>query len=420
MADKRRTLIAIYVVMAVAVAVVATVVFTAGQDLSPEKSIAGGYDLESPDPCIGDTFDLRQSGEFVNIENADGSLGGSLRNEGGNLTGDVSCVEGGSDELDANATDRAVDGTIGGREFQAALTRDPPPPGPRPRAPDSIAGEYLIKPRSACLGARMEIEGSGPEYHLARGNTELGTVRYESGQVTGEADCADGSTEEIEGRAADRTITLTVGEAQVTAEKQREAGSRFAAFFIAIAVVMLVARLFGMLSVRLGQPRVMGEVLAGIVLGPTVVGTLWPDLESFLFPSDIIPYLGVVAQLGLIFYMFLIGLEVDLSQIKGRVGQVAAISNVSVALPMMLGIAIALPVYELVGPDKKFVAFALFMGVSMSITAFPVLARILVERRMLKRPVGVLALACAAVDDVTAWFLIALASAVAVAGLDGV
>ena len=124
----------------------------------------------------------------------------------------------------------------------------------------------------------------------------------------------------------------------------------------------------------------------------------------------------MVAQLGLIFYMFLVGLEVDLSQIRGRVGQVAAISNVSVALPMMLGIAVALPVYELVGPDKKFVAFALFMGVAMSITAFPVLARILVERRMLKRPVGVLALACAAVDDVTAWFLIALASAVAAAG----
>jgi Kef-type K+ transport system membrane component KefB len=416
MADKRRTLIAIYVVMAIAVAVVATVVFTAGQDLSPEKPIAGGYDLERADSCLGETFDLRQSGEFVNIENADGSLSGSLRNEGGNITGDVSCVKGGSDELDADAGERAVDGTIGGRDFQAALTRDPPPPGPRPRAPDSIAGEYVIKPRSACIGANMEIEGSGPEYHLIRGDTELGTVQYEGGALTGEAHCADGSTEEIKGRAADRTITMTVGDANVTAEKRREAGSLFAHFFIAIAVVMLVARLFGMASVRLGQPRVMGEVLAGIVLGPTVVGTVWPDLETALFPSDIIPYIGVVAQLGLIFYMFLIGLEVDLSQIKGRVGQVAAISNVSVALPMMLGIAVALPVYELVGPDKKFVAFALFMGVSMSITAFPVLARILVERRMLKRPVGVLALACAAVDDVTAWFLIALASAVAVAG----
>ena len=134
---------------------------------------------------------------------------------------------------------------------------------------------------------------------------------------------------------------------------------------------------------------------------------------------DIIPFIGVVANLGLIFYMFLVGLEIDADQLRGRVTQAAAISNTSVALPMLLGIAVALPVYELVGPDEEFVAFALFMGVAMSITAFPVLARILVERRMLKRPVGALALACAAIDDVTAWFLIALATAVAVAGSAG-
>src|SRR5688500_13160498 len=119
MADKRRTLIAIYVVMAIAGAVVATVVFTAAVDLSPEMPIAGGYDLEPHDACTGEKFDLSQSGEFVNIDNADGSLGGSLRNEGGNLTGDVSCVEGVSAELEADPTECAVDGTIGGREFQA-------------------------------------------------------------------------------------------------------------------------------------------------------------------------------------------------------------------------------------------------------------------------------------------------------------
>ena len=416
MAAQRSTLVAIYVVMGLAVAIVATVVFSAGQDLEAEKPIAGGYDLAKPDPCLGASFDLRQSGEFVNIENADGSLSGGLRDEDGHVTGDVNCVGDGTDDLDARAGDRALEGTIGDRALEATLARDPPPPGPRPRAPDSIAGDYVLKPRSACIGAKFAIEGSGPEYELVRSGTTLAHVTYEKGALTGEADCADGSMAPIEGKAADRNITLTVGEAQFTAEKQREAGNRFAAFFIAVTVVMLLARLFGNLSVRIKQPRVMGEVLAGIVLGPTIVGTFLPDVESALFPSDIIPFIGVVAQLGLIFYMFLVGLEVDLSQIRGRVGQVAAISNVSVALPMMLGIAIALPVYELVGPDKKFVAFALFMGVSMSITAFPVLARILVERRMLKRPVGVLTLACAAVDDVTAWFLIALASAVAVAG----
>ena len=224
------------------------------------------------------------------------------------------------------------------------------------------------------------------------------------------------------GEAVNRTITLTLlqpgtellpggaappGAERISAAKQREAGSRFAAFFIAVVVVMLVARLFGMASVAIGQPRVMGEVVAGITLGPTILGAIAPELQAALFPEDIIPFIGVVAQLGLIFYMFMVGLEIDPSQLKGRIGQVAAISNASVALPMVLGIAVALPIYELVGPDKKFAAFALFMGVSMSITAFPVLARILVERRMLKRPVGALALACAAVDDVTAWFLIA-------------
>ena len=124
----------------------------------------------------------------------------------------------------------------------------------------------------------------------------------------------------------------------------------------------------------------------------------------------------MAANLGLIFYMFLVGLEIDLSQLKGRISQTAAISNTGVAIPMIAGLAVAIPIYELVGPDSGFTAFALFMGVSMSITAFPVLARILVERRMLKRPIGVLALASAAIDDISAWFLIALATAVAVAG----
>ena len=207
---------------------------------------------------------------------------------------------------------------------------------------------------------------------------------------------------------------------KLTATKQRETfGHTVAAFFFAVAVVMLVARLFGAAAARLGQPRVMGEVVAGIALGPTILGWISPDLQAALFPSDILPAFGVVANLGLIFYMFLVGLEVDVSQLKGRLGQAAAISNTSVALPMILGLAVALPLYPLVGPDKKFVGFAVFMGVAMSITAFPVLARILVERRMLKRPVGALTLACAAIDDVTAWFLIALATAVTASGSGG-
>ena len=183
---------------------------------------------------------------------------------------------------------------------------------------------------------------------------------------------------------------------------------------------MLAARLFGWLAVRIGQPRVMGEVVAGIVLGPTLFGASAPELQAAIFPTDIIPLIGVVANLGLIFYMFLVGLELDPRAAAGPGRPRRRRSRTPASrCPMVLGIAVALPIYELVGPDTTFVAFALFMGVSMSITAFPVLARILVERRMLKRPVGALALACAAIDDVTAWFLIALATAVAVAGSGG-
>jgi Kef-type K+ transport system membrane component KefB len=288
-----------------------------------------------------------------------------------------------------------------------------------------------VIPRSSCLGAKIAIEGDDPFEVVVDGNT-VGELDYDDGAITGDVTCSNGDERPVYGDALDRSLNLTLlppgeepptggappptGSERVTVEEQREFGNRVAAFLIAIAVVMLVARLFGTAAVYLKQPRVMGEVIAGITLGPTILGAVAPELSTALFPSDIIPYIGVVAQIGLIFYMFMVGLELDLSQLKGRIGQVAAISNVSVALPMTLGFAVALPFFELVGPDKKFVAFALFMGVSMSITAFPVLARILVERRMLKRPVGALTLACAAIDDVTAWFLIALATAVAVAG----
>ena len=170
---------------------------------------------------------------------------------------------------------------------------------------------------------------------------------------------------------------------------------------------------------KVGQPYVMGEVIAGICLGPSVFGAISANAQAWAFPTDILPAFGVVANLGLIFYMFLVGLEVDRGQLKGKAAQAAAISNASVAVPMLLGIAVALPLYKLVGPNKKFVSFAIFMGVAMSITAFPVLARILSERRMLNRPVGALTIACAAIDDVTAWFLIALAITISVSGTFG-
>ena len=205
-----------------------------------------------------------------------------------------------------------------------------------------------------------------------------------------------------------------------TATKQRsDFNNLVAAVFLALAIVLIVCRIFGYVATKVGQPRVMGEVIAGLVLGPSLLGAISANWQATFFPTDTLAAIGTIANLGLIFYMFLIGLEVDRGQLKGKVAAATAISNASVTLPMLLGLAIALPLYKVLGPDKKFVAFALFIGVSMSITAFPVLARILAERRMIKRPVGALTIACAAIDDVTAWFLIALATAVAASGTFG-
>jgi Kef-type K+ transport system membrane component KefB/nucleotide-binding universal stress UspA family protein len=433
-------LTAFYVVLFLVTAAVSIAVVLVGKDREPQPEIAGGYDVTEENACLGTKFDIKQSGEFVNIRvpNEDTPSGKLRLKDRKNLTGDVKCVEGGTQDMKATVEGETIAGTLGDEPFASEKKRDPPAGGAQdPRIPDSVAGEYRLQPRSPCLGGEIELEekGGSERVEIISEDRALGEAEYREGKLTGDVACKNEDELgrfTLGGEAADRNINLSLcsegtdpcpspsgvgaGGERLTAQKQREPGRTFAAFFIAIAVVMLVARLFGMAAVRLKQPRVMGEVVAGITLGPTILGLLLPDVQGALFPTDIIPFIGVVAQLGLIFYMFLVGLEIDPAQLRGRVGQAAAISNASVALPMMLGIAVALPVYELVGPDQKFIAFALFMGVSMSITAFPVLARILVERRMLKRPVGALALACAAIDDVTAWFLIALASAIAVAG----
>ena len=409
-----------YLGLAAALVAVVVVVFSVGGDVDAQPPIAGGYDVDQGKDCLTAQVDLRQSGQFVTLQRSGGGRTiAKLRFRGSRLTGDATCVDGSRAPLEATVSGEEVRGTVGGAPLRARLERQPPEPGQqRPRTPGSVDGRYTLVPASDCLGASIELEGS----RITARKGEIGTFAFEGGQVTGEARCVDGEgSATFGGRAADRSITLNITSAggppaRVVAQKRRDFGHTLAALFIAIAVVMLAARLVGALARKVGQPRVMGEVLAGIALGPTLLGALFPEVQQALFPSDVIPYIGAAANLGLIFYMFLVGLELDVSQLKGRVAQTVAISNTGVAIPMMAGLAIAIPTYRLVGPDNGFAAFALFMGVSMSITAFPVLARILVERRMLKRPVGALALASAAIDDVSAWFLIALATAVAVAG----
>ncbi len=412
----QRRLAIFYVALVAILAVVLLVVVAAGEDKKAQPEIAGGYDAMGASACLGPKFDVKQSGQFVGIKGA-GDAGGQLRLEDGVITGDVTCRDGSEGEIEVRVGDRGLDGTVAGQPLRAELRRDPPASGSAVRVPGAIDGEYRLSPRSECLGSRIEIEKHGGALELVGQGGAMGELRYDDGRIAGEAACkGEGGEAEIAGEASNRSLQLTVGEERVQADKIREFGHTLAALFIAIAVVMLAARLAGAAIVKIGQPRVMGEVLAGIALGPTLLGRIAPEVQDALFPSDVIPFIGAVANLGLIFYMFLIGLEIDFSQLKGRIAQTAAISNAGVLLPMAVGLAVALPVYELVAPDTEFLAFALFMGVAMSITAFPVLARILTERRMLQKPVGAIALAAAAVDDVTAWFLIALASAVATAG----
>ena len=240
-------------------------------------------------------------------------------------------------EVDLAVEEDRLAGTVGGEPFEATRESDPPSPGTaKPLIPTDLEGEYGLTPESACLGGAVELSG-GDTVHL-EGDGAEGTLDYSDGELSGTVTCAEGGEAEVVGSAADRTIDLEITPAgaragepaeaagateHVVAEKEREFPRTLAAFFIAVAVVMLVARLFGAAAARIGQPRVMGEVVAGIALGPTLLGAVSPELQALIFPTDIIPLIGVVANLGLIFYMFLVGLELDPKVLSGRMTQAA-------------------------------------------------------------------------------------------------
>ena len=189
---------------------------------------------------------------------------------------------------------------------------------------------------------------------------------------------------------------------------------------LALVAVVITGQLVGRLFVWIGQPPVIGEVVGGILLGPSLLGWIAPNVSAFLLPDSVAPYLGVIAQLGVILYMFLVGLELNGDRLRDRVHTTVAISHASIVLPFLLGAVLALDLYpRLSSSDVQFTSFALFMGVAMSITAFPVLARILTDRKMTKTELGVMALTCAAADDVTAWCLLAFVVGVHQAKLDG-
>jgi Kef-type K+ transport system membrane component KefB len=178
---------------------------------------------------------------------------------------------------------------------------------------------------------------------------------------------------------------------------------------LALALVVILGRLLGRLFRFFGQPPVIGEVVAGILLGPSLLGSVSTDAYAFLLPPAVAPSLGLLSQLGVVLYMFLIGVELDTEGLKGQLRSTVVIAQTSMVVPFGLGIWLASGLYGRLAPDGvPFAQFALFMGVAMSITAFPVLARILADRGMTRSPLGRLALSCAAVGDVTAWCLLAV------------
>src|SRR5580658_4773357 len=183
---------------------------------------------------------------------------------------------------------------------------------------------------------------------------------------------------------------------------------------LTLVVVLVLARILGAMFRRLNQPQVMGEVVAGILLGPSFLGWLAPEAASLILPVNTAPYLALISQVGVVLYMFLVGLELDLDLLQERTRAAIAISHASIVLPFLSGTAISLWLYPRYSASAvSFTTFALFIGVAMSITAFPVLARILTDRGMQKTRLGVLALACAAINDVVAWCLLAFVISVA-------
>src|SRR5215467_2220819 len=175
-----------------------------------------------------------------------------------------------------------------------------------------------------------------------------------------------------------------------------------------IATILVVARMMGWLFRKIHQPSVIGEMVAGILLGPSLLGWLVPGVSATLFPPESLGHLSLLSQIGLLLFMFLVGLELDLEQLR-KLGRAAMTTSLtSIIAPFILGFLLAVYLYpRLSDRGVSFTGFALFISIAMSITAFPVLARILTERNLLRSKVGSVAITCAAVDDVTAWIILA-------------
>lgn len=190
-----------------------------------------------------------------------------------------------------------------------------------------------------------------------------------------------------------------------------------AVLLLQIIIIILFARLFGYLFKKIGQPAVIGEIVAGIILGPSILGAYFPHITGFLFPATSLGTLNFLSQIGLVLFMFIIGMELDLKSIGKQAYDAVVISHASIIIPYTLGMGLAYFIYKDYAPSgTSFLSFALFMGIAMSITAFPVLARILKERGLTRTKLGAMALTCAAADDLTAWCILAAVIALVKSG----
>lgn len=190
-----------------------------------------------------------------------------------------------------------------------------------------------------------------------------------------------------------------------------------ALLILQIVIIIIAARFFGWIFKKMGQPSVIGEILAGILLGPSLLGLYFPEVSGFLFPKQSLGSLQVLSQIGLILFMFVIGMELNLKALQSKAHDAIVISHASIIIPFSLGVGLAYFIYQAHAPEHiDFTSFALFIGIALSITAFPVLARIIQERGIHKTKLGAVVITCAAADDITAWCLLAVVIAVVKAG----
>jgi Kef-type K+ transport system membrane component KefB len=190
-----------------------------------------------------------------------------------------------------------------------------------------------------------------------------------------------------------------------------------AILLLQIVAIILAARAFSWICKKIKQPAVIGEITAGIVLGPSLLGMYFPEYSNALFPVQSLNNLQLLSQIGLILFMFVVGMELDLKVLKGQAREAIIISHASIIIPFTLGMGLAYFIYLSFSPEGvPFTSFGLFLGISMSITAFPVLARIAQEKGIHKTRLGTVVITCAAIDDITAWSLLAVVIAIVKAG----